>query len=132
MSDGARRFDRYFPLIYAAVYAAVALAVQLAWFPVGDLGVETDFYGDLVIAAQRLWHGEFSVLNYPYKGPLTSFALVGVHAVVSLLGGDWYRSGVTLNLICAALFLILLYRLLLRTFNRRVAICATMGVSLAF
>ncbi len=132
MGGDARRFDRLFPLLYAVVYAAAALAVQLAWFPVGDLGTESDFYGDLVIAAQRLWQGEFSVSYYPFKGPLTSFALVGVHAVVSLLGGDWYRSGVTLNLICAASVLILLYRLLLRTFNRRVAVCATIGVSLAF
>ncbi len=130
--DGARGFDRFFPWTYAAVYAAVALAVQLLWFPVGDLGTESDFYGDFVVAAQQLRDGEFSVLNYPFKGPVYSFALVGVHEVVALAGGDWYRSGVTLNLACAALFVVALYSLLLRSFNRRLAVCATVGVSLAF
>ena len=130
--DGARRFDRLFPLVYAVVYVAAALAIQLAWFPIGDLGTESDFYGDFVIAAQRLWAGEFTVQNYPFKGPIYSFALTGVYAVVSLLDGDWYRSGVILNLICAAAFIVLNYRLLLRGFGRRAAVCATVGTSLVF
>jgi len=130
--DGVRRFDRLFPLVYAVVYVAAALTVQLAWFPIGDLGTESDFYGDFVIAAQRLWAGEFTVQNYPFKGPVYSFVLIGVHAVVFLFGGDWYRSGVTLNLICAAAFIILNYRLLLRSFGRRAAVCATVGTSLVF
>jgi len=132
MADVTHRFDRLFPLIYAAVYAGVALGVQLAWFPIGDIGTESDFYGDLVIAAQRMWAGDFSVTNYPFKGPLTSLCLVGLYAIVSPLGGDWYRCGVTLNVVCAALFLIVLYRILLRTFNRAVAVCTTVGVSLVF
>ncbi len=130
--DGARGFDRLFPWLYAVLYVAVALAVQLLWFPVGDLGTESDFYGDFVIAAQQLRAGEFSVLNYPFKGPLYSFALVGVHEIVSLFGGDWYRAGVVLNLLCAAGVLVVLYRILRRAFGRGVAVCATVGVSLAF
>jgi tetratricopeptide (TPR) repeat protein len=49
-----------------------------------------------------------------------------------MLGGDWYRTGVVLNLLCAATNLILIYRLLLRLFNRRLAVLATIGVSLVF
>lgn len=126
------RFDTLFPWLYAAVYVAAALTVQLLYFPLGDIGVESDFYAELVVSAQQLWAGEFSVLNYPYKGPFTSFVLVGVHAVVQLFGGDWYRSGIVLNLLCAAAILILTYRLLLRMYGRRVAICATIAGSLVY
>jgi hypothetical protein len=121
----SRRFDTLFAVLFAAGYLLAALAVHLAFFPIGDLGVETDFYGELVIGAQRLWAGEFSVLNYPYKGPLYSFVLLPIYAVVRLFGADWYFAGIVLNLLCASASLILGYRLLLAVFNRRVAVWGT-------
>ncbi len=126
------RFDRHFPWLYAAFYMTAALAVQLAWFPVGDLGTESDFYGDFVLAAQKLAAGEFSVASYPFKGPVYSLALVAVHAPVALFGGDWYRAGVVLNLLCAGLAIVVLYRHLAPAFGRRTAVCAVIGTSLAF
>lgn len=126
------RFDRLFPWLYAAVFMAAALSVQLAWFPVGDLGTESDFYGDFVLAAQKLAAGKFSVASYPFKGPVYSIALVAVHAPVSLLGGDWYRAGVLLNLLCAGAVIVLLYRHLAPAFGRRTAACSVIGTSLAF
>ncbi len=122
-------FDRLFPLAFALVYALVALGVHLAWFPVGDLAVESDYYGELATAAQKLAQGQFSVANYPFKGPLTSFALVALHP---LSGGDWYLTGVLLNALCAAVGLWLVYGLVRRLYDRRVAVGATVGVGLTF
>lgn len=128
-STSSRRtftFDRTFPVLYAASYALVALVIHLSFFPIGDVGVETDFYGDLVVAAQEIWRGDFSASNYPYKGPVYSFALVFVH----MFGGGWYFSAVILNALCAAFSLVIVYRLILRLYNRFVACFTMISVSL--
>ena len=119
-------FDVVFPIAYAAIYAGIGLVLQLCFFPVGDLDTETDFFGDLVLGAQKLSAGHFAVANYPYKGPLYSCTLFLVH----LFAGDWYRGAVILNALCSAGYLLLAYRFLLRLFGRRVTILATVFTSL--
>ena len=113
-------------LLYAAAYFLVALGVHLAFFPIGDIGVETDFFGDLVVAAQKLVLRDFSVASYPYKGPFYSFALVFVRLFVR----DWYLSGVVLNGLCAAASLIVIFRTLVKLYGRTTAFLATIAVSL--
>lgn len=119
-------FDLVFPAAYAVVFALLAWSVHSRFFPIGGVGVESDFYSGLVPAAKELWGGSISIARYPYKGPFYSFALVFVH----MFGGDWYENGVLLNVLCAAGSLFVLYRLLLRTFGRRVAVVATISTSL--
>lgn len=119
-------FDLAFPVAYAIVYALVALWLHARFFPIGDVGVESDFYESLARAAQELLNGHLSVAAHPYKGPFYSFALAFVHS----LGGDWYTNGVVLNALCSAGSVIVLYRLLLRTFNRWVAVSGTLSTSL--
>jgi 4-amino-4-deoxy-L-arabinose transferase-like glycosyltransferase len=119
-------FDWAFPVAYAVVFALVAWSVHARFFPIGGIGVESDFFSGLVPAAKELWSGSISIARYPYKGPFYSVALVFVH----MFGGDWYENGVLLNVLCAAGSLIVLYRLLLRTFGRRVAVVATISTSL--
>ena len=113
-------------LLYGAAFFVVTLGIHLAYFPIGDIGVESDFYGELVVSAKALLAHHFSVDNYPYKGPFYSFALVFVH----LFCRDWYLSGVILNGLCAAASLIILFRLLLRMFDRTVAFLTTLAFSL--
>ncbi len=100
--------------------------------PVGDIGVETDFYGELVITAQKLYSGEFSVLNYPYKGPAYSFFLAPLYSVVRLFGANWYDAGIILNLLCGAIGLTLSYRLMQRFQPRIVAITGVVFLSLVY
>jgi hypothetical protein len=119
-------FDIAFPMVYATFFALIALGVHVKFFPIGGIGVESDFYESLAGAAQELWEGNFSVASYPYKGPFYSFPLALVH----FFGGDWYTNGVALSLLSAAAGLIVLYRLLLRVFNRWLAVTATISVSL--
>lgn len=120
------RFDLFFPLLYALAYGIVGLAMHLTGDAFGDIDIDTDFYGDLLLAARALARGEFAVSNYPYKGPLYSFALVAVHA----FAGDWYRSAVLVALASAGASLFLVYRLMLALFGRHVAVAAMIGTSL--
>lgn len=120
------RFDTGFPLAYAALFAALLIFIGSRYFSVGDTGVETDFYGELAVAARELWRGGFAVANYPYKGPVYSFVLVGFYALLR----EWYRSGAVLNTVFAAAGLVFLYRFILRLFNRPVALFTMIAVSL--
>lgn len=113
----------------AVAYAALAFAVHLRWYPIGDLGVESDFYAELVVSAQRLAAGGFDVANYPFKGPLYSFVLVAVHGVAGPLGADWYRSAVLLNALAAAAVLAVSFGLLRRLFHRTVAAAVTLALA---
>ena len=97
-----KRFDHLFPLVYIILYALTISILFLSSPMIGDLGVESDFYSELVVSAQKLWQGDFAVENYPFKGPVFSFALVFAHT----FGGDWYTNTIVLNLICASLSLV--------------------------
>ncbi len=124
----SRDFDALFPLVYAVLYAVVLFIVYRLYFPIGDTGVESDFYSDMAVAARELWRGDFSVTYYPYKGPVYPFVLTFFYAMI----GDWYRSGVVLNIIFATAGVVLLYRLIRAIFNRPVAVFSVVSVSLVF
>jgi 4-amino-4-deoxy-L-arabinose transferase-like glycosyltransferase len=118
-------FDWTFPLGWGGAYAILGLVLHLLWFPIGDLDTETDFYGDLVLAAQKLVHGEFAVQNYPYKGPVYSSVLAFVHAFVR----DWYHSAAVVSALSAAACLVVLYRFVLRLFDRTTAVASVVAFS---
>lgn len=99
------------PLLAVAAYAALGLVVSLRTAPLGDLGVEADFFAELAPAAQELAAGRFAVANHPFKGPLHAFVLVPVHAALAPLGVGWYRAAVLVSLLAAAGTLLLLHRL---------------------
>lgn len=115
-------------LLYSLTYLLITFGIHLAFFPIGDIDVESDFYGHLAESAKSLKQGNFSVANYPYKGPVYSFALVCIHFFV----GDWYRSGVILNVLCAAGSLLLIFHLISRVFESKVALLTTISVSLLY
>ncbi len=114
----------------AGVYTLAAFLIHVRFFVVGDLGVESDFYAELVVAAQRLLAGDFAVANYPFKGPLYSFILAPLYWLLRPLGLDWYGAGVLLNALCAGASLALLYRLLVRIFPTPTAASATLACGL--
>lgn len=114
-------------LWYVALYFIASLGMHFAFFPIGDIGVESDFYGELVIAAKALQHHDFSVTSYPVKGPFYSLALIAVRFFLR----DWYLSGVVLSALCAVASLLVAFRLLSRLFGRSVAFLATIAMSLA-
>ena len=119
-------------VLCATVYALFAFFIHWRWFPIGDLGVESDFYAEMAVSAQRLAGGHFAVADYPFKGPLTAIALVAVHGLVGLLGADWYRSAVLLNALCAAGTLVVLFGLQDRLFGRALAVVTTLALALTY
>lgn len=127
-----RRFDIFFPLLYASIYMCIAAGIHLALFPIGDTGVESDFYSELAPAAQNLARGEFSVEYFPYKGPVYPLVLAGLHAIVRVLGADWYRTGVLLNVLLAGLSLGILYRLVQGLYGRATAVAVMIATSLLY
>ncbi|MCK4305734.1 MAG: glycosyltransferase family 39 protein, partial [Candidatus Eisenbacteria sp.] len=116
------------PAAWAALIFLVGLYIHLTYYPIGNVGVETDFYGGMAPAAQKLSAGDFSVTDYPYRGPFYSVVLV----LVNLLVRDWYHSGVLLNLLCAAGSILLISRLHGRLYNRSVALATAVFTSLLY
>lgn len=112
---------RWWPVVFVTAYAAAGLALSLRYAPLGDLGVEADFFAELAPAAQAVASGHVDVANYPYKGPLYSLALAPVHAALGPLGVGWYRSAVVLSLLCAALTLLVVHSLARRLAGERAA-----------
>lgn len=121
----AARVKRWWLPAFALAYVALGLGLSLRFSPLGDLGVEADFFAELAPAAQALAGGHLAVANYPFKGPLYSFALVPVHAVLTPLGVGWYRAAVVLSLVAAALTLLVVHRLARRLAGPRVAAVVT-------
>jgi hypothetical protein len=115
-----------FPCLYGLAYTLLGVSLQLRLFPIGDIDLETDFYADLVIAARKLGAGEFSVHDFAWKGPVYALLLLPIRAVVE----DWYRGAVILSAISAGAALLLVYRLVLRLFDRRTAVATTIATSL--
>ncbi len=123
-----RRF-RFLPSAFAFAYVTLGLVLSLVCSPLGDVGVEADFFSELAPAAQKLVAGDFAVTNYPFKGPVHSFLLAGVHGILGLLGVGWYRSGVVLSLLAAAATLLLLFDLVDKLAGRRAAWVMLVGVA---
>lgn len=112
---------RWWPACFALAYIATGLALSLRHAPLGDLGVEADFFAELAPAGEAVAAGRLDVANYPFKGPLYSLVLAPVHAALAPLGIDWYRSAVVLSLVASALTLLLVHRLSRRLAGDRVA-----------
>jgi len=120
-----RSADWLAPLAFGGLFCLLGFYIHATYYPIGNVGVESDFYGHVAPAAKAISQGEFSVLDFPYRGPLHPLLLAGAHPFVQ----DWYRVGVILNLLCATVTLLLVYRLCLRLFDRPVAIAAMLSLS---
>jgi len=103
--------------------ALVWLAMALFARPIGDYGVETDFYGDAVYA--EAWRAGHATVMNGYRGP-------GYHLILGVLGwvtGDLFLAGKLLSVLAAALGLRLLAGLLGSLWGRAVALCGVLFVA---
>jgi len=105
--------ESIFPWIVAGLYMCVMGLLIVRYHRVGGLGVETDFYAELVPQAKKLLGGDFSPLNYGAKGPVYSVLLAAVYLPVR----DYFAAGILLNLLSGAVFLVAFYRLVKRLFS---------------
>jgi len=118
-------FGTWIPAVIALVYFAVMSYLTFRYHDIGGLGVETDFYVELVPQAKKLLAGAFSPHNYGAKGPVYSVFL----AVFTLVFRDWFRAGLVLNIVSGTVFLFVAFRLFERVFNRVTAVLATFAVA---
>lgn len=113
MAGLLKKVEPWFPWTVAGLLLAVMAYLTLRYHTVGGLGVETDFYAELYPPARKLLDGQFSPLNYSAKGPVYSILLSGTYLIVR----DFFTAGLVLNLLSAALFLVILYFLIKTVFN---------------
>ncbi len=108
-----------------SAYFIIMTFLTLRYHTTGGFGVETDFYAELAHQARLLLRGDFSVLNYGPKGPMYSFILAGAYLPVR----EYFTAGLLINLISSFVFLIALFYLVKRVFNRITAFAVILAVA---
>ncbi|HEY4611965.1 MAG TPA: glycosyltransferase family 39 protein [Bacteroidota bacterium] len=98
-------------LIVAGIFGVVMLVINLSYHVIGDYNVETDFYWSYVHEARKMMAGEFPIEDF--RGPAYPVLLGGT----SILIGDYFKAGVILSTLSAALTLFFVYRLLEKLFR---------------
>ncbi len=121
----AEKASPVFPWIVAGLYFIVMAFYTFRYHTIGDMGVETDFYVELVPQAQKLLAGIFSPENYGAKGPVYSLLL----AAFTLVAGDYFIAGLIINLVSGAAFIVALYFLIVELFNRLTASLVIVAVT---
>ena len=123
------RIGRGVLVALGVAYAALGLVVSLRAFPIGDLDVEADFFAELGPAAQHIAHGDWSVANHPFKGPLEPVLVALLHAALGWLHVGWYRCAVALSIASVLLTFVAVYRLGRALAGMRVAAAAMLLVA---
>jgi len=128
LMDNARaltdRIHVWFPWVAAGLYLIVMAWLTFRYHTIGGMGVETDFYVELVPQAKKLLAGEFSPIYYGAKGPVYSIMLAGVFLIVR----DFFTAGLLINLLSGAIFLVAVYHLISTVFNRLAGIIVTIAI----
>ena len=119
------RWEPWLPWVIALLYTLVMGYLTFRYHRIGGMGVETDFYVELVPQAKKLIGGMFSPLNYGAKGPVYSILLAGVYLIVR----DYFYAGLVLNLLSSAVFLSTAYFLIREVFNSVTALVVTIAIS---
>ena len=106
-------------LVFLSIWAAMAVFGR----PIGDYGVETDFYGDFVSGARKWIDGEPQI--NPFRGPVY-YVLLGL---LEKITGDFFLAGKLISVVSAAIGLRVLGGLLRRLFNPMTGICGMLFVA---
>ena len=123
--ETVERYAPWFPWVLALLYFVVMSYFTFRYHRIGLEGVETDFYVELVPQAKKLLAGDFSPLNYGTKGPVYSILL----SVMYLIMRDYFYAGLLINLLSAAVFLVVVYFLINKVFNVYTAIIAAFAIA---
>ena len=118
-----RRFLKDPLNVVALLAGAVWVAVAVFGRPIGDYGVETDFYGDIVPAAREWARGHAVVSGF--RGPFHPIAI----GILGTLVRDFFLAGKLLSAVSAAVALRLAGGLLRRLWNPTVGLCGALFLS---
>ncbi len=125
LENGLEHAGMIVPAAIALLYGLVMAWITLRHHHIGGMGVETDFYVELVPQARKLLAGEFSPHNYGAKGPVYSVVL----AVFTVIARDFFRAGLIVNLLSASVYLFIVNRLFAAVFNTTTALLASIAIA---
>lgn len=107
---------KYLPIFISTFYFLVLFVLAFTYHKIGDYGVETDFYEGFVYEAKEFLKGNLIIEGY--KGPLYPIVL----AIFSFILGDYFKVGVFISVISAAVFLYFSFKTLEKIFGFEVAL----------
>ncbi len=107
-------------LVATAAWAATALFFR----PIGDYGVETDFYGDFYPYAMRWMHGEATVMN-GFRGPFYYLVL----GVVSTLLRNGFLAAKLISVLSAGASVLLVGRMFERLWGPKAGLLGALFVA---
>jgi hypothetical protein len=110
---------KYLSLIISILYLFVLGIVSFAFHTVGDYGIETDFFWGYVPNAKGFLEG-----NIPmdaFRGPLYPMVL----GTVGFVLGDFFRTGILIGVISAAVVIYVTFEILKRVFSPNTAFFVT-------
>jgi hypothetical protein len=107
-------------LAFALVWGVVALFFR----PIGDYGVETDFYGDFAIYSRQWMSGSPSLMN-GFRGPLYYLVL----GILTVPFRDAFLAGKIISIVSAAIGLWLAGDLARRLFGRTAGTAAALAIA---
>ncbi len=110
------------PLFISALYFIVMCSTAFTYHTIGDYGVETDFYWTYIPHAQKILKGVLEV--DPFKGPGYELILAAVGSVA----GEFFRAGILISLVSAAVVLYVTYKLIAKLFNPECAVIISVAL----
>jgi hypothetical protein len=121
--NALRKLEDNYIWVVPGFFCVVWLVTGWWGRPIGDYGVETDFYGDFVVYARQWLSGHPTIMN-GFRGPFY-YLLIGV---LEKFLGDAFTIAKVLSALTAAVSLVLVGKLLDRLWGRVVALSGVLFV----
>lgn len=110
---------KWAPVLVGLAYLAIMLPIALHYHKVGNYRLETDFFWSYAPQA-RLLLQDGALPIEDFRGPVYPVVLAGASYVL----GDYFRAGILISLISAALILGILYAVVSRLWSPAIAMWA--------
>ena len=110
----------YTGVILGSFYFIVAGVISFRYHKILDFGMESDFLFEYVPVARKIAEGALPVSGY--RGPVYPILLAAANAVI----GDYFKSGLLIGLIAAAVTLAISYALIRRLFKAEIALAVVL------
>ncbi|PYS27564.1 MAG: hypothetical protein DMF75_20145 [Acidobacteria bacterium] len=107
---------RYTAVVLGSAYFIVAGLISFRYHKILDYGMESDFLFEYVPSAREISHGHLPIGDY--RGPVYPILLATVKAIL----GDYFKAGLLIGLLAAAVTLALSFMLIRRLFDSRIAL----------
>ncbi|MGI8782933.1 MAG: glycosyltransferase family 39 protein [Acidobacteriota bacterium] len=108
------------PVILGISYFFIASLISFRHHQILDYGMESDFLFDYVPLARQITEGHMPI--GAYRGPVYPMMLATANAIV----GDYFKSGLLLSLLSAAVALAFSFSLIRRLFSGEVAVAVAL------